>query len=103
MTYSPSLGRFLEEDPSGFAGGSANLYQYVGNNPVNFRDPMGLQAQGQDVKLLGGTEVKLKNSQFSAMIDGKKFTGTIKVLTDASYQGGDQKKLGCIHISLTAD
>ena len=39
--YSSKLGRFLQPDPIGYYD-SANLYQYVGNNPVNYRDPMGL-------------------------------------------------------------
>ncbi|MGI8891402.1 MAG: RHS repeat domain-containing protein [Chthoniobacterales bacterium] len=42
--YLPSLGRFLQPDPIGFAGDSANLYRYVGNNPVNASDPSGLAA-----------------------------------------------------------
>ena len=40
--YDPKLGRFTSEDPIGFAGGDVNLYGYVSNNPVNFRDPSGL-------------------------------------------------------------
>ncbi|MBL0189432.1 MAG: RHS repeat-associated core domain-containing protein [Candidatus Obscuribacter sp.] len=39
--YSPTLGRFLQPDPIGTAGG-ANLYAYVGNAPFNFTDPLGL-------------------------------------------------------------
>jgi RHS repeat-associated protein len=39
--YDPALGRFLSEDPIGFAAG-LHFYAYVGNNPVNFRDPLGL-------------------------------------------------------------
>lgn len=40
--YDPRAGRFLSEDPIGFAGGP-NLYEYVGGSPVNFRDPSGTQ------------------------------------------------------------
>ncbi len=39
--YSPLLGRFISEDPLGFAGGDANLYAYVGNSPTSFIDPFG--------------------------------------------------------------
>ena len=49
--YSPSLGRFLQPDPIGYAD-DLNLYAYVGNSPVNFTDPSGLILA--DAKLLGG-------------------------------------------------
>jgi RHS repeat-associated protein len=42
--YSPTLGRFLQTDPIGYAGGM-NLHAYVGNDPVNFRDPSGLEEE----------------------------------------------------------
>ena len=41
-TLNSRLGIFHQEDPIGFAGGDVNLYRYVGNNPVNFVDPLGL-------------------------------------------------------------
>jgi RHS repeat-associated protein len=42
--YSPELQRFLSEDPIGFAGGDVNLMNYVGADPVNYLDPLGLEA-----------------------------------------------------------
>jgi RHS repeat-associated protein len=42
--YDSKLGRFISEDPIGFAGDDVNLYGYVGNNPLNLFDPFGLAA-----------------------------------------------------------
>jgi len=39
--YNPTLGRFMGEDPIGFAGG-LNLFNYCAGDPVNNTDPSGL-------------------------------------------------------------
>ncbi|HSQ87484.1 RHS repeat-associated core domain-containing protein, partial [Romboutsia sp.] len=44
--YSPELGRFIQRDPKGYEN-SMNLFEYVGNNPINRIDPMGLQEENQ--------------------------------------------------------
>jgi RHS repeat-associated protein len=40
--YDPATGRFLGEDPKGFAAGDSNLYRYVGNTPTTLTDPSGM-------------------------------------------------------------
>jgi RHS repeat-associated protein len=52
--YDPSGGRFLNEDPLGFASG-VNFYPYVGNSPTGFTDPSGENGLGVALApILGG-------------------------------------------------
>jgi RHS repeat-associated protein len=39
--YDPAVGRWLSEDPIGFAAGDTNVYRYVANQPLNIVDPGG--------------------------------------------------------------
>jgi RHS repeat-associated protein len=39
--YSPTLGRWLQQDPIGYAAGDANLYCFVLNDPTKYTDPSG--------------------------------------------------------------
>jgi RHS repeat-associated protein len=50
--YDPSLGRFLNQDPIGFAGG-LNLFTYVDNNPTTMVDPHGLEPSTGLTRALG--------------------------------------------------
>ncbi len=44
--YNQRIGRFMQADPIGFAGGDVNLYRYSDNNPVNRFDPDGTTTTG---------------------------------------------------------
>jgi hypothetical protein len=43
MYYDQAVGRFISEDSMGFEAGP-DFYSYVNGNPVNYTNPMGLQA-----------------------------------------------------------
>lgn len=42
MSYSPTLGRWVQADPKGYVDGM-NLYEGLRSNPIRHRDPLGLQ------------------------------------------------------------
>src|SRR5262249_18292616 len=44
--FSPTVGRFTEQDPIGTDETLYNNYEYTNNEPVNYIDPMGLFQEG---------------------------------------------------------
>ena len=47
--YDPEAGRWTAKDPIRFAGGDANFYGYVLNDPITRTDPRGLRTLGRDI------------------------------------------------------
>ncbi len=65
--YDPDLGRFISEDPTGFAGGDFNLYRYVNNSPLNGTDPTGKQSIVSSAVTFICSSVKAVQTADSAM------------------------------------
>lgn len=64
--YDAHLGRFISQDPIGFAAGDANLYRYVGNQSLVATDPSGMTPVSDYLKNLwaGPVGALVRSSQF---------------------------------------
>jgi RHS repeat-associated protein len=98
---SPTLQRFISEDPMGFAGGDPNLHAYVSDNPTNLVDPSGLCSQS----LIGLTSAMPGRCGGSAIVSVAKFVWnhpvTIGVCGNFSGSGAflNLHASGCVAIS----
>jgi RHS repeat-associated protein len=68
--YDPKAGRFTQMDPIGLAGGDVVLFGYVQNNPVNRKDPHGLQYDMNDAydDLGGNDNTSVQNAAFGSVL-----------------------------------
>jgi len=90
--YEPRVGRWTAKDPIGFAGGSANQYEYVLNDPASLVDPEGkaiplaLIAAGATVGgIIGGSIYSV-----NAAVSGSSFTvgGLLGAIGSGAIAGG---------------
>lgn len=102
--YDPQVGRWLTEDPSGFADGP-NASIYVHNNPVTFVDPNGLDADGNVIvdNIPGHVHLKV------AKVEGKLFNRQSEEFFATDYLGdtvrtkGNQDVGAKFGVSMTAE
>lgn len=97
--YDPTIGRFMQEDPIGFAGGDINLYNYVGNNGVNFIDPTGeslLQAGAWLLLGVQGYNMYATYANFSNGYYQNPYTGEWEAPIDFKGPSHPEKSNVCI-------
>ncbi len=62
--YNPATGRYVESDPIGILDGTNHLYSYVGNNPLNVLDLLGLEPVGGERGGTGGSCGQNTNNKY---------------------------------------
>jgi RHS repeat-associated protein len=96
--YGAHLGRFSQTDPIGMAGG-VNLYAYVGGDPVNVIDPLGLAGCGPATSGPGGEIIVTACSNFgmAGILGGvaSVAAGAAEAAADAADQTNQDKKQQC--------
>ncbi len=78
--YDPANGRFLSQDPIGFAAADANLYRYVGNQVTNAIDPRGLVIIWVD-----GIDTDKNNTHAASVAKGLKMYAAQNSLTEQGF------------------
>lgn len=74
--YSPTLQRFISEDPIGLASGDTNPYAYVFNHPIALTDPMGTKPVGSRAEFVRNQPLPAKGGpwkQYQEHVTGRSF------------------------------
>ena len=84
--YQPQTGHFISEDPLSWASGQFNDYAYVGNNPINFVDPLGLACVD--------TSMLIQGTISGAFAAGEMFTGWMLGMVGAAARNPTWTSMG---------
>jgi RHS repeat-associated protein len=82
--YSPLLGRFINEDPTGFAGG-LNLYVYVGDSPTILADPFGLRPGDKYSSVIAAAAAALGDVANTSMCGHYELGGVLYQMPDGTF------------------
>ena len=99
--FDAAIGRFISEDPIGFAGGDENVYRYVSNNPASYRDPGGMNASEGSAES-AATRAAMNRAVRDSRSKLPSLPGAMEKLDTAGYMGQDavaglSRALGGIH------
>ena len=87
--YDPTIGRYVEVDPIGIAGG-LNVYEYARSNPLTYTDPLGLDPFGSNSAGSGGFTPA--PTPFDVFVPG---TSANNAFVQSVYQMGKAIKSAC--------
>lgn len=91
--YDAHLGRFLSQDPLGYADG-LNLYEYVGGNPLNAIDPHGYALQAA-IGAAGGALLEGGIAAVGTLLSGGSVTDALREGALGAISGGIRGALIC--------
>lgn len=92
--YDPNLGRFISEDPVGFEAGDVNLYGYVGNDPLNYYDPMGLDGWPTNLANWFDENIEYARQFYQGDEQDWQRNGTVNTVADLASGASDMLRCG---------